>query len=329
MTQFQPLVSIIVPVYNAEEYIKKCIDSILKQTYEKFELFLINDGSTDNSGKICEILSENDKRIKYIVTKNCGASHARNIGLNYSSGELIWFIDADDWIDYQALENLISEMTDDILFFGFKKVRQNNINKCKITNESIFHIADIDNCLSYLFTTKGAGAFLGFTCNKLFRNDIIIHNKIKFNENLIYKEDEVFTLEYCKYVKSIGISSLCPYYYRILCDSVSHSKSIKRNMFQLAESIDNIITTIPNYPILRKVLINANKGYYIMSIIENIDNEQTSQIINKCINFNKKNYDILDFTFKQRLLFSQKKYVIILVIKFYLKISKYVSKIFN
>lgn len=325
MSQSQPLVSIIVPVYNAEKHLKKCLDSILIQTYEKFELILINDGSTDNSGKICENLSENDKRIKYILTNNFGASHARNIGLNYSSGELIWFIDADDWIDSQALENLISEMIDDILFFGFKKVRQNINNTCKILKESIFHITDTDNCLSYLFTTKDA--FLGFTWNKLFRNDIIIHNKIRFNENLIIKEDEVFTLEYCKHVKSIGISSLCPYYYRVLCDSVSHSKNIKRNMFQLAESIDNIITTIPNYPNLRKVLINANKGYYLRSIIENIDNEQTSQIINKCINFNKKNYDILDFTFKQRLLFSQKIYVIRFVIKIYLKISKYVSKI--
>ena len=100
------LISIIVPVYKAEKHLSECIDSIISQTYENFELILIDDGSPDNSGKICDEYAEKDKRIRAIHKENGGVSSARNTGLDNASGEYITFIDSDDFVDKQYLEKL-------------------------------------------------------------------------------------------------------------------------------------------------------------------------------------------------------------------------------
>ena len=102
-----PKISIIVPVYNVEEYIHRCIDSILAQTFTDFELILVNDGSHDQCGKICDEYAENDSRIKVIHKKNGGLSDARNAGLEIAQGEYIGFVDSDDYIEHDMYEKLI------------------------------------------------------------------------------------------------------------------------------------------------------------------------------------------------------------------------------
>ena len=107
-----PIISIIVPVYNVEEYLQRCIDSILNQRFKDFELILINDGSTDNSLKICKEYSLSDSRVKVINKENGGLSSARNAGINIAKGKYIGFVDSDDWINeemYQTLYNLLQE----------------------------------------------------------------------------------------------------------------------------------------------------------------------------------------------------------------------------
>ena len=103
-------ISVIVPVYNTEEYLHRCIDSILGQTYPNLEILLINDGSTDNSGKICEDYARKDTRIKVIHQENKGQSAARNVGLNAATGEYVNFIDSDDWIDPPMYETMMGVM---------------------------------------------------------------------------------------------------------------------------------------------------------------------------------------------------------------------------
>lgn len=123
-----PKLSVIVPVYNVEQYIHKCIDSILNQELQDFELVLIDDGSPDNSGKICDEYAEKDNRIKVIHQANGGVSKARNVGLDAASGEYISFIDPDDWIDKGMYAECISFMTDnnlDIVCFDVEEVRPN------------------------------------------------------------------------------------------------------------------------------------------------------------------------------------------------------------
>ena len=99
------LISVILPVYNVQQYLEKCIESVVNQTYKNLEIILIDDGSTDMSGKICDEFAEKDGRIKVIHSKNGGVSAARNIGLDIATGEYIGFVDSDDWIESQMYEN--------------------------------------------------------------------------------------------------------------------------------------------------------------------------------------------------------------------------------
>ena len=101
------LVSVIIPVYNVERYLKKCIDSILNQTYKNLEIILVDDGSTDCSSKICDEYAKNDTRILVIHKANGGQSEARNIGISESKGEYIFFVDSDDYIEYNAIETML------------------------------------------------------------------------------------------------------------------------------------------------------------------------------------------------------------------------------
>ena len=174
-----PKVSIIIPVYNAACYLSQCIKSIINQSYLNIELILVNDGSTDESNEICSYYATKDCRIIAIDIPNGGASHARNVGLERSSGELIWFIDSDDWVDVKALESLVAEMTDDILFFGFNKIHKDYHVTCQISHKQWREITDIDECLAKLFSSKNA--YLGFTCNKLFKDDIIKNKNLMYN----------------------------------------------------------------------------------------------------------------------------------------------------
>ena len=113
-----PKISVIIPVYNVELYLPKCIDSILCQTYTDFELLLIDDGSSDASGKICDMYKENDNRIRVCHKKNEGVSKARNLALNNALGEFVIFVDSDDWIEPNTFELVLNQLENfDIFFF--------------------------------------------------------------------------------------------------------------------------------------------------------------------------------------------------------------------
>ena len=104
------LISIVIPVYNAEKYLEQCLNSIKNQTYKNFEVILVNDGSIDNSESICKVFVESDTRFRYYLKANGGASSARNLGLDNAQGNYITFIDADDWVDENHLEVLINNI---------------------------------------------------------------------------------------------------------------------------------------------------------------------------------------------------------------------------
>ena len=104
--EMNELISVVVPVYNVENYLEKCVSSITNQTYKNLEIILVNDGSKDNSGAICDDLAKNDSRIKVIHKENGGLSDARNTGINVATGEYIGFVDSDDWIERDMYEQL-------------------------------------------------------------------------------------------------------------------------------------------------------------------------------------------------------------------------------
>lgn len=266
-----PTLSVIVPVYNAELYIGNCIHSILGQSYPNYELIIVNDGSKDDSGRICDDLASIHKNITVIHINNSGASRARNIGLDAASGEYVWFIDADDWICDGFLSGLDWNDMPDILFFGFIKRLKTSNEICKIqsTDEKITN--DLDAALTKLFKSKNQ--YFGYTWNKIFRRSVITDNNIRFRENLIIKEDEVFTLEFCKYASTLKISASSPYNYRILPESVSHSPRNKKTYFELACVLENEIDSINHLTNLQTSFKNAILSYYYTSLFEksNVD----------------------------------------------------------
>lgn len=214
-----PLISIIVPIYNAESTLGRCVNSILEQTFHNWELLLIDDGSIDHSGELCDQYASKDQRIKVFHKRNGGVSSARNYGLGKVSGEWINFVDADDWIDSNCLEisvNGISKETDLVMFSCDWDVDQRLPNMiCKTQ-------ADFQNILS-LFIDK-----ITFTTPwcKLFRRSIIEDKHLRFDLCLSFGEDTLFSMKYLKNVKNMTLLSLEAYHYDISQNSDSLSKKV-------------------------------------------------------------------------------------------------------
>ena len=195
------LISIIVPVYNAEKTIKKCIDSILSQTYKKFELILVNDGSTDNSLNILREYETLNERIIIISQENSGVSVTRNKGINIAKGDYIVFVDSDDYIVENGLEILVNEieLNDklDLVISGFYSIK-NSTNRYlnAILENKIF------NNLDFLLNEK-LFKFISTPWGKVYKTEIIKNNNIQFDKNLSLGEDTIFVLEYLKYIRNV------------------------------------------------------------------------------------------------------------------------------
>lgn len=183
------LVSIIVPVYNVEKYLKKCIDSIKNQTYDNLEILLVDDGSTDNSGKICDLYSKKDRRIKVIHKENGGLSDARNCGINIISGEYLTFIDSDDFIDNDYIKTLLTiakKNNADIVISGLFNYyeNENNINN-NLTNytESVVSKQKI---YEKMFLQRGVDVN---ATAKLYKS--YIFDKIRFPKGKLYEDIQI------------------------------------------------------------------------------------------------------------------------------------------
>lgn len=212
------MLSIIVPVYNADKYIEECIQSILSQTYENFELLLIDDGSTDQSLKICNKFKRIDKRVKVFQKPNGGVSSARNLGLEKSKGDLISFCDADDIIDRKAYEILLDNFKKnnvDRIVGGYKYLYPDGHCLCckERLDDGIYFK---DNLLPKMIDDGTLSGFLfSGVNNSIFKKNIISNNKIKFNENIKYNEDSLFSFEYLLNSNSIySLQSVPLYFYR-------------------------------------------------------------------------------------------------------------------
>lgn len=194
------LISIIVPIYNSEKYIRRCIESILSQTFKDFELLLIDDGSKDNSGRICDEYAEKDSRVRVFHKKNGGVSSARNFGIDNAKGEWVTFIDSDDWVEAEYIANFVFDCDLSIQgYFDDKKcIRyKNKLVKKSIGDEYIRN--------EYI---------LGPYC-KMFRLNIINQFNIRFDLKLTFGEDILFLFNYLLYTKKMKVLSYCGYHYKI------------------------------------------------------------------------------------------------------------------
>lgn len=213
----KPIISIIVPVYKVEKFLSRCIDSILNQTFTKFELILIDDGSPDNCPKICDDYSIKDSRIKVIHQKNSGVSVARNAGLDIAMGDFIGFVDSDDWIEsntYEIAYNTAIEKQADIVQwdFIFDYTDGKSITK-RIGIEGYFDIS------------SDSSFFSGSMCHKLISKRIIDSEQIRFPVGLKYAEDRCFGIDCFLVAKKTFHISKCLYHYCINTSSASFSIS--------------------------------------------------------------------------------------------------------
>lgn len=193
-----PVISVIVPVYNVEKVLYHCIESILNQTFDDFELILVDDGSTDNSGKICDEYSEKDNRIRVIHKPNGGVSSARNAGIEAAKGEYICFVDSDDYLESNYLKELIETKKKypdfDNVWCGFQTVEdylKSNINTVASEYNKDYSFSDLssimDLCEKWL---------IQMPWNKLFETKIIKENNLLFPPELSLGEDYIFNLRY-------------------------------------------------------------------------------------------------------------------------------------
>lgn len=197
--------SVIVPVYNAEKYMDQCIESIVKQTYKDLEIILVNDGSTDKSGEMCDVWAAKDNRIKVIHKENGGVSTARNAGLDVATGDYVAFVDSDDTLLITAYEKSIKEIQQhnlDLLIFGYETVFP-DYSVQKYMDCTMFTRYEYKENISKYISSK-----VGFasTCHKIYRTDIINMFKIHFDEDIKINEDGIFNCQYfthCHYIKCI------------------------------------------------------------------------------------------------------------------------------
>ena len=199
--------SIIIPVYNAGAHIRQCLDSILDQKFEDYELLLINDGSTDNSENICNEYAEKDKRVKVYHQKNSGVSAARNKGLEQSKGEWITFVDSDDYIRENYFFDIENNENADWILLNIEREINNHVNFFLKFDNNYFQINSfIDTYSLYPDFPSPWGRF--------FKSQIINRNDIRFNNELIFGEDAVFNLDYLQYCQIIYTSNSSSYVYR-------------------------------------------------------------------------------------------------------------------
>lgn len=189
-------ISVIIPIYNAEKYIKDCLESVINQTYKNLEIILIDDGSKDNSKIICEKYALKDKRIKFISNSNHGVSYSRNYGIKLSSGDGIIFIDSDDYVKLNYIEKLVSFFDNNDLIICNVYDFYEKYNKCISRKIDFKNLTGLWKKDIYIL-----GSIIFYPHLKLYKTNIIKENNIFFPDDMVTAEDQIFNYQYLKYVK--------------------------------------------------------------------------------------------------------------------------------
>ena len=266
----KPLVSIIVPIYNVEKFLDDCVESIVKQSYDNLDIILVDDGSPDNSPKICDEWAKKDNRIKVIHKKNGGVCSARNEGIKSAKGEWISFVDADDFIEETYVEDMYNkaiETNSKYVCCGYNKVYSNNVESINADGE----VKELQK-KDYLISLLNVQTSYGFVHMKLINKELF--KNVKFNENLVVGEDALFNIELTKNIDKAVIMNKPLYNYRINLDSVvrrydtNYVKKYTDSMETMTKYINDnyandetIKTNLSNYIVYHLMLICVNYCY--------------------------------------------------------------------
>lgn len=232
------LISIIIPVYNSEKYLEKCLDSVIMQTYSNIEIVIINDGSTDKSGGICELYEKQDSRIKVCHISNGGVSNARNLGIQICKGQYICFVDSDDTIK----NNYIEELYRDLVF------KKSDLSICGVEVKGK-HAADLKSRFKEIklnknyieeFLELNKSYLLYGPCNKIYKTTVIKSNHILFDVTTSYGEDLLFNFQYLSHIEKISYTDNTNYFY-IKQNEKSLSSVFRDDAFENEKRINKII----------------------------------------------------------------------------------------
>lgn len=306
------LISVIIPVYNVENYLEKCIQSLMNQTYKEIEIILIDDGSTDSSGIICDKLAHKDKRIVVKHIKNSGVSNARNVGLNISKGDYIGFVDPDDFVAsemYEKMMNKIKENNYDIVccnnYYGTPKNYKINmpLKKDIIMNNLEYQ----EFCLKYG----------GTVWNRIYKKKLIATTK--FSSKIFVLEDLLFNLEISNQkIKTYYINE--PYYYYYINTEGALRKKTSKNIISSFYAQEEIIKIAEKNALSCSNILKLNYIFYVKYHHKYIlDNDKL------CQRFNKISKDYLKdkvFIKKAPLLLKLKTFLIYYNPKLYFLIKK-------
>ena len=290
----QPLVSIILPVYNAQNHLARCVGSICAQTYRNLEIIILNDGSKDQSLPVCEEFRARDSRILLVDKENSGVSDTRNLGLKLASGKYVQFVDSDDYLDPDFTEHLVTaaeENEADLVIAPYKMVIPAGASKPeqvlgKIQDElGVMSVARPPEVREYGFLPAGvydkdtfalrlmdkpASYFYSVLWNKLYRRDILTGNDIQFVSEMRWAEDLVFNLRYIQYAERFVSIAQAGYSYvqnpQSICHTQVNAATVVQNKLQVFRYYKDLYTRLGMYeevrPQLYKFLVDIAESTY-------------------------------------------------------------------
>ena len=290
----QPLVSIILPVYNAQTHLARCIESILNQTYRNLELIILNDGSRDQSLPVCEEFRAKDSRIVLVDKDNSGVSDTRNLGLKLAGGQYVQFVDSDDYIDPDFTGHLVAaaeENNADLVIAPYKMVIPAGASKPEQVLEKIqddlgvMSVARPPEVREYGFLPAGvydkdtfalrlmdkpASYFYSVLWNKLYRRDLLVENDVQFASEMKWAEDLVFNLQYIRFAERFVSIGTPGYYYvqnpQSICHTQINPATIVQNKVQTFRYYKDLYTRLGMYeevrPQLYKFLVDIAESTY-------------------------------------------------------------------
>lgn len=264
-----PLVSVIIPVYNVENYLRECVDSVINQTYKNLEIILVDDGSTDSSGNICDEYAQTDGRIKVVHQKNAGPSKTRNTGIRNAGGKFIYFLDSDDYIDCDTFEILVSTaetQNADVLFFAAHSFSDDGAD----IKQGYEIKGDYETKIGYEILTElqrnkdyHCAIYLLF-----IRRSLLIDNQISFLESAYCSEDMLFTYQLFCSARTAAYCKITPYHRRYHAGSIVTSAKSHRHF----RSCRDVYCKIRDYSETISIISDRTAREYIARCAFNVFN---------------------------------------------------------
>lgn len=299
------LVSVVVPVYKVEKYLKRCVNSIIAQSYANLEIILIDDGSPDNCPELCDYYVGIDSRVRVIHKNNAGVSAARNTGILNSTGEYILFVDSDDYIKESMVENMIAEMKEsetDVCVCGFESIDSSNrINNYKQMN------ASYSGCFKKFVDVNFIELYDQFLINppwnKLIRKRVLIENNIEFYESLSINEDVLFSIQVLHKCNRLSVIKDCYYSYCQNDQPNSLTNKFHPNGLDscfllkdaLIECLADKKSSIDTLRVMKDRMFLKFIGFIIaMYKLSNYSNEKCYQVLKQLIN-DERFYELIDY----------------------------------